>query len=331
MMLQKTIRKIVLGAALLAGGMLPVPVGAKNLSVTITDANGRPVSGFLVGATAEALRIAANEKGQGIKEMTLDQIENISFNETPDGWGEALNQFRAKDFANAERGFTKLAEELRNIALLRDEYGAMARYYQLACLKQNGKLAQLAKALGELRSSPIALGDYYMGELIRLRPWGLVGKEDWDGVLAYVAGHQEAGDGPRPRYKAELSRSQIAEISYLAGVAQARKGEKEASLENLYRALTLNNGNDLLLSKAAITEALEQLKEADSDELKREAYAIAAYYRDAIGKGSVDPAYMHLLKEPPRPATEPEATEPEAAAATEPEAAESVEAAEEAE
>jgi hypothetical protein len=306
----QTIHKFVLGAALLTVGSWLDQAEAKNLSVTITDTQGRPMSGFLAGATREVLRIAANEQGQGITEVKVDQVDNITFNESPDGWSEALKQFQAQDFSGAEVGFTKLARELGNIALVPDEYGALARYYQLECLKRNGKLPQLATALGELRSSPIALGEYYREQLVRLRPWGLAGKGDWDGVLAYVAEQQEEReDAPRPRFKAELPRSEIVELSYLAGLAQLGRGENEAGLENLYRALTLNDGNDLILSGMAINKALAaldaMLKESESDELKREAYSIAVFYRDAIGKGTIDPTYMHLLKAPPKLAEQP--------------------------
>ena len=305
-MFQKSNLKMTVSAAVLALTILSA--GAKNLSVTITGADGRPISGFLVGATQEGIRIAANESGQGVSEIKQSEVSEITFNEMPEGWQEANVQFKAGDFVNAEGGFTALAEKYKGIGLLKDKYGAMARYYQLMCLKENRKLPQLAAALGVLRTHPIALSEHYMKILIGLKPWGLVGKEDWDGVLAIVSENQESSDRPRAKFKAGVTRSQIAELSYLAGLAQIRKGEKERGLENLYRSLTLNNGSDLNLSKAAITEALEQLKEADSDELKREAYAIATFYRAAIGKGSIEPEFMHLLKALP-PLPEPEAAE----------------------
>ena len=61
----------------------------------------------------------------------------------PEGWQEANVQFKAGDFVNAEGGFTALAEKYKGIGLLKDKYGAMARYYQLMCLKENRKLPQL--------------------------------------------------------------------------------------------------------------------------------------------------------------------------------------------
>jgi len=298
------LKNYILGTALFAGVCFAsiLPASAKNLSASVTDTKGKTVSGFMVSATAQSLKLAVNEKGQGITEIPMETVNQVTFNDIPEGWNEALQQYNSGDFVNAERGFTILAEELKEIAAIKNQYGALARFYQLQSLQKNGKLSQLATGLSGVRANPIALSDGYNAQLRRLIPWGLAGKEDWDGVVEFVGNFQEqSGDRPRPSFKAGIPRSQIVELAYLSGLAKLQKGNKDAGLEDLYRALTLNRGSDKVITTAALKEAMTQLTDAEGEALKREAFSLASFYRDSINKGVIEPNFQPLIDNAPAP------------------------------
>ena len=290
---------------------------AKPLSATLTDTGGKPIAGFIVSADATGVKISPSPTGGSSRVVAHTDISEIQFNETPEGWPEALQFYNDGDFVEAERHFSVLADELKNIGMIKDQYGAMARYYQIMSLKENGKLSALATALSGLRTAGISLSDFYIGKLKSLKPWAAAGKEDWDGVLTAVAEYEDPKPNrPRTPFRSDLSGSLIAEMSYLRGLAKAKKGDKEGGLEDLYRALTLNNGSDSSLTDKAINAALKELENPADDLAKREAFALATYYKDAIGGGTIDNAYKQLLTPPP--AIEKPEEEKEAPAEAEP-------------
>lgn len=348
------------GAAVAAAVALPAtPAMAKSVKVTISKTDDSVITGFVVTGDANTLVISQVENAPGGARFPQNQIKSIYWDE-PDDWKEGWKLWTRRDYAAASKTFEDLAKTYANLAQIEDSYGAKAKYYQLECLRRTGQYSKLMDVLDEVKA--VQLSDGYQKQIQLFNYWGHVGKKLWE-PLKLITNRFEMDASSVPAHTVPpttptlrgLDASLMIQIAYMRGIAteMLARAEHKAALDALdpqvpetqdlvtktwakvktsttdyARVFTLTYMSDRYIAKDAMERTMAILKEdpaiKDNYPLQKEAYALASFYKDLFGKGSVPAAYEGFLKEPKPPESledDAPAAEDDKGAAAEPAAA----------
>jgi len=312
---------------------------AKNIRVSITTNQDAVITSYAIKGDAKAIYLNPNEKAPVGSPMAWSNIKTIYWEEPAD-WKAAWTAWTRRDYAAAGKEFATLIETYKGFEQVEDSYGAKAVYYYGECLRRTGDYAKLmpvyeqAKAVN-LSSSyqrQIALFNYWGHAGKKL--WGPL--ELITDKFSIPASQIEKEmphtvpptTPPLKKYDPEL----LVQIAYLRGLAHEMNARKEheeavkqlnvevpetvqavsvawasvkASLADYARVFTLAYMSDQRLSKTAMERSMAILKEdplIEKDYITQmEAHALAIYYKDLFGGGTVPAAYKGFLKVPEEP------------------------------
>ncbi len=295
------------------GCLMMTSASAEPLQATISLKTGKVTAGYVTGAEADGVMLSVQPDGGGASKIPNDQIANLNMEE-PKGWAQALSVFTAGDYAKAEGMFATLANEFDSLVPLRDSYGSLARLYHFRCLKQLGKLTELAAAIDKQLANQLSLGDFYQGYYDDVKGWAILGKEDWLALGSYIQSYEEEQLGsslPQKPFQ-KLSEARVAALCFLRAKWHESQGDPDTALIDYHRAITFNLGAGRSLRARALEESLRIMaakveKKPTDGALRKRAHAVAVLYRDLAGAGEVPAEYKPLLTKPEDPAPPPAA------------------------
>ncbi|MDZ4405867.1 hypothetical protein [Prosthecobacter sp.] len=275
---------------------------AEPLSVQITNVSGEPTAAFLIAAEKDGIIISTAPNGGSSYKLPLANIRDMSIDE-PKGWSTALQTYAAGNFAEAEKQFALLGEELAKIVPLQDGYGSLARLYQFRSLQKLGRHADLAKVMDKQLANPLNFGPHYMEDFVDLEGWTWLGKEDWQTLGVFIRKFEDANPLKLPQAPFKrLRSSRLAGLCYLRAVWNER-GQKQPDLAlmDYHRALTLDLGSDTTLLRRSAVAALliteAKLAAAPKDDkLTKQAKSLALVCRDLGGPGALPKEFEKYLK-----------------------------------
>ncbi|MGI9242728.1 MAG: hypothetical protein ACR2RV_18165 [Verrucomicrobiales bacterium] len=332
----KTKFKRFLASSATVTALLAASAMAKSVKVTISKTDDTVITGFVVTGDASSLVISQVENAPSGARFPKSSIKSIYWDE-PEDWEAAWKLWTRRDYAAASKAFEDLAKTYANLAQIEDSYGAKAKYYQLECLRRTGQYSKLMDVLDEIKT--VSLSDGYAKQIQLFNYWGHVGKKLWE-PLKIITDRFEKDPSSIPSHTVPpttptlkgLDAGLMIQIAYMRGIATemlAREAHK-AAVANLdpqipetqdevnkawakvkttatdyARVFTLTYMSDRFIAKEAMERSLAILKEdptmKDNYPLQKEAYALASFYKDIFGKGSVPAAYESFLKEPKPP------------------------------
>ncbi len=300
-------------------GLTSALSAAEALPVMATLKSGQRNPGFLVGAEPDGLVISTAPTGGNTAKVAYDSIQDLNVEE-PKGWGSAMIQLNAGNFAGAEQAFARLADDYAALIPWKDGFGSVARLSHFKALKGQGKLKELAAAMDRQLAKPLALGDLNKIDFNELRGWAILGKGDMQALQSYLNEFQEAVNkwGLLPLFKPGLPGRVTASLAYLRGHLNDKAGKQDLALIDYHTAMTWNNGSDPVLFNMACLDALKiaaakTAAKPDDLTLKKTAHFLAVSYRDLAGKGKVPAEFNALLT--PLPEDKPAEPAEEASAA----------------
>jgi hypothetical protein len=275
---------------------------AEPLAIQITHLNGEPTAAFLLGAEKDGIVISAAPNGGSSYKLPLTNIREMTIDE-PKGWSAALQTFASGNYAEAEKLFALLADELDKLVPLQDSFGSLARLHQFMSLQKLGRYADLAKAMDRQLANPLSFGAHYTEDFVDLEGWALMGKKDWRSLGAFIKKFEDANPLKLPQAPFKrLRSSRLAGLCYLRAVwhEEAQK-QPELALMDFHRALTLDLGSDLFLVRLAAVSALRltdtQITATPKDEkLTKQAKSLALVCRDLGGKDALPKDFEKYLK-----------------------------------
>ena len=342
--IHKAIPALLLSALLLSAA----PLSAAPIRVTITKKDENLITGWVTKGDDKSLYITTNPQAPG-SPLPWSQIANVVW-EDPADWKEGLKLWTRRDYAAGAKVFGDLAKAYEGVNQLQDSIGAKAKYYQGECLRRSGRYAELMDVYDEVKR--VNLSEAYQRQILLFNYWGHVGKKLWPQLSSvinkrFVVPESEVPDYTIPPTVMPLKGIEAGlqiQIAYMRGISTemlARDEYKTANealnpqipetqkavddawarvktaLTDYARVFTLTYMSEPNMAKEAMERSMAIYKEDPTFEdnlgLKKEAYAVASFYKDIYGKGSVPAAYQPFLIEPKPPESTSEEKEEEAA------------------
>jgi len=285
-----------------------VSFAADALPIMVTTKAGQPNPGFLTGAEADGLIISTSPVGGNSVKMPYANIQELNVEE-PKGWGSAVLQLNAGNFAEAEKAFASLADDYANLIPWKDGYGSVARLNHFKAMKNLGKFKELATAMDRQLAKPLVLGEANSLDFNDLRGWAILGKGDVLALQSYINEFQEGAPNKwslQPTFKPGLPARIMESLAYLRGHLHDKQQRPEMALIDYHTAMTYNNGADRavfsLASLAALRVTAAQLAaKPDDATTKRAAFSLATNYRDIVGQGKLPKEFEPFLAFAPVP------------------------------
>jgi hypothetical protein len=324
-------------AASLATAFAVTPAVAKSVRVTLTRVDDSVVTSYVVTGDARTLYLNESPAAPVGAPMPRAQIKGIYWEE-PDDWKDAWKSWTRRDYAAAGKAFEDLSKTYANLAQIEDSYGSKAKFYQLECLRRTGQYSKLMDVYDEVKA--VQLSKDYQKQVQLFNYWGHVGKKLWE-PLKLITDKFEMAASEIPAYTVApttmplrgLEPDLLVQIAYLRAIStemlarglhksavaeldpqRPETGQEvavawskvKAALTDYARVFTLTYMSDGQLSQDAMERSMAILKEDPLIEkdyaTQMEAHALAVFYKDLFGKGTVPASYQPFLKvpEPPR-------------------------------
>ena len=309
---------------------------AKSVKVTLTQSDDSVVTGFVVRGDDTFLEISQSPNAPSGARMPRNRIKNLYWEE-PEDWKPAWTLWTRRDYAAASTAFEALAKTYANLAQIEDSYGSKAKYYQAESLRRTGEYAKLMDIYEEVKAVKLSAG--YQKQIRLFNYWGHVGKKLWE-PLKLITNNFEIKEADIPAHTVppstmplkDFEAHLLIQIAYMRAIATemlARKEHKAAvadldpqvpetqaavtaawskisnTLSDYGRVYTLTYMSDRQIAKEAMERSMAIIKEdssiGENYRLQKEAYALASFYKDLFGKGSVPAGYEKFLIEPKPP------------------------------
>jgi hypothetical protein len=223
-------------------------------------------------------------------------VARLTFKQ-PEGWQEAEEARLSGEFEKAAPLYASIATAYRNVEMLQDNYGSLARLNELECYRQLGDYRKLAAKRPLLKK--VGLSEQYHAQVDLFVGWGALAD------LSTPAKIEQLERLVNDYREAKMVPDQLAQAFYLGAVANEKSGRAGKALTDYHRVFTLDFGTDRRLSQTAMVKAL--LLYAAEDKLHKdrqrleEAHGLAQIYERVFG--SV-PAEAQRFTEPLPPLDE---------------------------
>lgn len=263
-------------SGLLAQGLAAKPAPAELL----LEGRRSAETGYVTKADGNTIYFSASPSGRNEVPYPKDRIARITF-KPPEGWREAQQKRLSGNYVEAANLYDGIAADYRNVETLEDNYGSLARLYQLESLRNLGEYRQLAAKRSQLKK--IGLSEKYHPQVDLFVGWGMLAELD---TPARIAQLERLVDSYR---EVKLVPDLLAQVFYLGGVANEKSEKPEQALTDYHRVFTLDFGSDRGLAKMAMEAALELYaadEEIDDDDNRarlEEAHGLARVYKSVFG------------------------------------------------
>ena len=240
-------------------------VGVVALSFTgtaLAQAQEEGVRAFVQNKGADGSRpaliyiVSGNERGIKYKTTKVDLNDNSIgldkidyFFEEPLEYRAALDLYANRKYAEALKGFKAVQSTYASMKDIPYNYSLMAEYRAYSCELRLMNIAEVAKAdTAKLRRMlPM---DGLKNDLTIFDLWKVAHKKDWAALETAAKKQKDLGYG-------RLTRAQIAQVSYLLGLAYSNLGQDEKALDVLGEAMLIDSSNSLEITKEAILRTME--------------------------------------------------------------------------
>ena len=325
-----------LATTVLAATFLFENADAKSVKVTITKTDDAVITGFVTNGNAATLAVASSANAPTGAPIARSKIASI-FWEEPDEWKAAWKLWTRRDYMAASKAFEDVAKLYGNLTQIEDSFGSKAKYYQVECLRRAGRYENLRKLADEVKQVSLSAG--YKKQIQLFDFWGHVGEKMWE-PLKLITDKFEMPESSVPDYTVPptmmglktIEADLMVQIAFMRGIATEKLARKDykvaadavdpqvpetvvaaaeawakvkATMVDFSRVFTLTYMSDQNLSKQAMEHNMAIIKDdptlKDSYQLQKEAFALASYYKDLFGKGSVPKGYESFLVEPELP------------------------------
>lgn len=235
-------------------------------------------TGFVTKADASKIYFSASPTGRNERAYPKTLVARLTF-KPPEGWQQAEQARLSGEYAEAAELYNTIAADFRNVETLEDNYGSLARLYQLECVRNLGDYSQLAAKRPLLKK--VGLSEQYHAQVDLFVGWGALAKLNTPAQIEQLG---RLVDGYR---NAELVPGLLAQAYFLGGVANEKAGNPGKALTDYHRVFTLDFGSDRSLSQTAMEAALALYAAEDKIHKDRqrleEAHGLAQVYLRVFG------------------------------------------------
>lgn len=239
----------------------------------------QPVAGWLVRADEGRIYLSTSQAGTNARTYVRDSIEAIRFVE-PATWGDAESAYAKGDFQEAAAIFGAISNDYKEFASIVDNYGSLAVFKELECYRKAGDYQKLEQRSPLLKEE--SLSERYHAQLGLFVAWGTLSDLKDSADLDRL-------DRLMNDYRGNvLTNDQMAQVGYLSGVANEKKGRITEALSDYHRAFTFDYGADQEMAQLAMSAALKlYAADPEIDEnrpLLEEAHGLGAIYTLTFGE-----------------------------------------------
>lgn len=272
------INRVVCAALLFLATIVSLQAKPVQCEIVLKGRNA-PITGWLVRVDENRLYLSTSEGGQNPRTYVRSTIETLRFAE-PTTWSAAENAYAKGDFKEAAAIYAGISNDYREFSSIVDNYGSLALFKELEAYRKAGDYEKLGQRSLLLKQE--SLSEPYHAQLDLFVAWGTLG--DLDDSAALDRLDRLMND----YHERVLTSAQMAQVGYLGGVANERKGRTTAALSDYHRAFTFNYGADQEMAQRAMEAALN-LYAADPDiaekrSLLEEAHGLGAIYALTFGE-----------------------------------------------
>jgi hypothetical protein len=259
---------------------------------------------WITAATDTSIRYRETEVSVDLKDRKLAEIGTIYLFE-PREFTEAIRLFQGRSYEEARQRFAQIRERHRPVLALKGNFGTLAGFYEMECLRELGNLEGLSKALASFIKEPL-VRQHHLRQVDLYVLWDAVRTKSWPRVDALA----------RERESEPLSGPLRAQVAYCQGVALEAMERPADALKAFNVALTADSGASVWVARNAALGVMRihladpEVKTAmklwgTPDEIATsvghfrlmEAAAVARLFEQSLGAGASLPAdFQPLLK-----------------------------------
>lgn len=255
----------------------------------------------LVAATRTSIRYRMPGGSKDVLDFVLKDGASVLVSEPAD-FTAAVELYRARKYAEARRKLVAVKERYLPIEGLEDSISTLAAFYEMECLRKEGKLEGLATALQKFSKGPLSR-EYQTRQLELYVLWDAVRTKSWDRLEALA----------KERANTRLPGDQRAQVAWCQGLALEGLGRPGEALVFYQTAVTADAGaSEEITRQAALRilaiyhqdpEVKAAMKDrgdpsmADGRMKLAQARAVASLFELSLGAGAPLPAeFKEFLK-----------------------------------
>ncbi len=283
----------------------------KELSVMILRSDGKRQRGFIQNSNENGLLFSLVEGSPGSGLLWEKQVTAVAFDNADEIMREARAAYNQRDYESAAEQLGKVADDYVIAAWVPDSFAAEARFYQIDSLRRLGRWKEIAPLLSKptAKAIPKVLTQFYQSQFVLNQAWGALGAERMDFVRQAVSAREVPQTGaakmlPSPIFK-KMPNRELVQVSFLRAKLYESENKPALALNDYYRSFTLNFSYDPVMTDLAMNAALAiqakdpVMQREKKDELVvQQIQSLAFLYKNAFGKGEIDPAYAAFAVKP---------------------------------
>ncbi len=227
--------------------VLAVPAFAQNdfqTEAILAKEDGSNFQAWILAATATGIRYKTTAVSTDFTDGKIADFSAIYLKQ-PAEFTEAMDLYEARKYKEAQTKFAEVKDYYKPVATLKGNHHTLAGFYEMECMRKQGDLEGLAKALGSFVKAPLRQ-DHQLRQLDLYIMWDAVRSESWDRVLSIAS---ERDEESLPGY-------QRAQVAYCKGLAQQTLDQGEEALISFNIALTADAGGSEEIAQDAALAAL---------------------------------------------------------------------------
>ncbi len=229
----------------------PAEIAAQTrIEAILIPKEGGPVRIWIHEVGNDGFRYYDTPQTTALTNFAFNRMRSIFFPESRI-FNAAMQQFRARDYQGARESFAKVAEEFRVVRGIPNNPSSRAAFFEIECHRLLGEYAKMSEKMGAFNKSGISRENELRQLELNLM-WEAVGREAWDSLDSLVRKHVNA----------KMPANQRAQVAYLAGLVEEKKGNTTEAIEAYNEAMIIDAAASEVVARMA---ALGILRIHDAD------------------------------------------------------------------
>ncbi|MBG7607178.1 MAG: hypothetical protein IZT59_03980 [Verrucomicrobia bacterium] len=227
--------------------VLAVPAFSENAFQTeamMAKEGGDNFQAWILAATETRIRYKTSSASTVFTDAKISDFTAIFLKE-PTVYTEAMDLYEARKYKVAQAKFAEVKDYYAPISKFKDNYHTLSAFYEMECMRKQGDLEGLTKALQGFIKTPLSR-DHQLRQLDLYIMWDAVRSLSWDRVWTIASERDEE----------VLPGSQRAQIAYCKGLALQNLKRSAEAIISYNVAITADAGGSEQIAQDAALNAL---------------------------------------------------------------------------
>jgi len=203
---------------------------------------------WITNATRTAIRYLEKINSTESKDLALGPKAAVYYVE-PREYSQALDLYQGRKYKEALEKFSAVKTAYKPIELAPGNYGALAGFHEMECLRKLGDLEGLSTALGAFKKDGLTR-EHHLRQLELNVIWNTVHIKNWERLEVLA---NERSQGRLPDY-------QRAQIAYFLALAHEQAGRLDEALTSYQTAMVADAGASEDIARASALQIMKIIK-----------------------------------------------------------------------